>query len=507
MKMHDQTEPVRPAARRALELTAAAAGRLKAALGGTARPGRYALRFFTAMLVLTLVARGTSGAAMARVSLASPARGTIVQQASASAVITAGESEALDLPAGVTVRTLYAAAGQSLQEGDPILQLDLEELQDALASAKATRDRQQAQLDQLAVSTAPDGSTVASAQQSLDRAREDYARTDERTRAALDEANAALAAAQTDYDAAAKALEEIQNRTDPAPTGEEVAAAQQAVDTAKTALEGARQAAQAAEADRADALLSAQRSVENADSALAQANAAYAQAQTSADLTARTNAAQAETLRLEKEKNDEAIDLLTALIEAGGRVSAPRDTVLTVCGLEQGQPCPEGDCLLLAREGSELLAQFSLPADQAEKVAAGQTVTVTQRQAAAEATVRTVEQGSEEETARVTAVLPETAAGFRAGAAQAELVFSRNTYDTCLPVSALRQDGQGSYVLTVEETKTTFGVTLTALRVPVTVLETDSAGQYAAVEGSIGGGAIVSSTRAVSPGASVRLEE
>ena len=37
-------------------------------------------------------------------------------------------------------------------------------------------------------------------------------------------------------------------------------------------------------------------------------------------------------------------------------------------------------------------------------------------QAAAEATVRTVEQGSEEETARVTAVLPETAAGFRAGA-------------------------------------------------------------------------------------------
>lgn len=507
MKMHDQTETARPAlARRAWELARAAAGRAKGALGGTGGPGRCALRFFAAMLVLTLVARGTSGAAMARVSLATPARGTIVQQTSASAVVTAGESEALELPAGVTVCTLYAAAGQTLKEGDAILQLDLEELQDALAAAKATRDKQQAQLDQLAVSTAPDGSSVASAQQSLDRAREDYSRTDERTRAAQDEANAALAAAQTACDAAAKALEELQNRVDPAPTEEELAAARQAAEEAKAALDGARQAADDAKTGREDSLLSAKRSVENAESALAQANAAYSQAQTSAALTAEANAAEAGALRLEKEKNDETIDLLAALIEAGGLVSAPRDTVLTVCGLEQGQPCPEGDCLQLAKEGSELLARFTLPADQAEKVAAGQTVTVTQGSATADATVRTVVE-SDEETASVTAVLPETAAGFKTGAAQAELVFSRSAYNSCLPVSALRQDSQGSYVLAVEETKSAFGIALTALRVPVTVLEVDSAGQYAAVEGSISGGVIVSSTRAVSPGASVRLEE
>ena len=234
---------------------------------------------------------------------------------------------------------------------------------------------------------------------------------------------------------------------------------------------------------------------------------AYSQAQASASLTAQSNAAEAEALRLEKKKNDEKIDLLTSLVETGGLVRAPRDTLLTACALEQGQPCPEGESLQLAKDGSELLVQFSLPADQAEKVVAGQTVTVTQGSASAEATVRRVESGAEEEPGIITAVLPETAAGFKAGAAQAELVFSRTAYDLCLLVSALQQDSQGSYVLTVEEEKTAFGITLTALRVPVTVLETDSAGQYAAVEGSIGGGVIVSSTRAVSPGASVRLEE
>ena len=62
-------------------------------------------------------------------------------------------------------------------------------------------------------------------------------------------------------------------------------------------------------------------------------------------------------------------------------------------------------------------------------------------------------------------------------------------------------------MLAVEETRNAFGLSFTALRVPVTVKEVDSEGQYAAVEGSISGGVIVSSTRAVSPGASVRMEE
>ena len=482
-------------------------GRWLAAGWQNQRAGRYAVRFFAAMLVLTLVARGVSGAAMPVVTLTTPTQGAIVQQAETTATVTAGEGESLALPAGITVQALYAAAGQSLTGGEAILQLDKEELQDALDEAKAALAQQQAQLDQLNASTDPDGSSVAAAQQSLDRANEDYTRTDTRTRAAVDEANATCTAAQSALDEAEKALQELQAQTDPPPTEEQLAAARQAVDEAQATLAAARQAVQDAETSREDSLLSARRSVENAESALAQANIAYSQAQASAALTARSNAAEAEALGLEKEKNDETIDLLTSLVEAGGLVCAPRDALLTACTVEQGQPCPEGECLPLAKEGSELLVRLTLSADQAEKVAAGLAVTVTQGSASAEAAVRTVELNEENETGLVTAVLGETAAGFKAGAAQAELVFSRTAYDLCLPTSALRQDGQGSYVLTVEEKKTAFGLSLTALRVPVTVKEVDSAGQYAGVEGSLSGGVIVSSTRAVSPGAAVRLEE
>lgn len=267
MNCLNKTKELLPAAARgAKALTAALTGQTA---------GRWALRFFAAMVVLTLAARGASGAAMARVSLATPNRGTIVQKASTSAEVTAGESEALELPAGVTVRALYASAGQTLKEGDSILLLDLEELQDQLDAAKATRSQQEAQLARLNASTAPDSSSVASAQQSLDRAKEDYTRTDERTSAAVNEAKATLSAAQTARDEAAKKLEELESQTDPAPTEEELAAARSALEDAEAALSGAKQTVSSAEASREDSLLSAKRSVENAESSLAQANEAW----------------------------------------------------------------------------------------------------------------------------------------------------------------------------------------------------------------------------------------
>ena len=476
-------------------------GRWLAAGWQNQRAGRYAVRFFAAMLVLTLVARGVSGAAMPVVTLTTPTQGAIVQQAETTATVTAREGESLALPAGITVQALYAAAGQSLTGGEAILQLDKEELQDALDEAKAALAQQQAQLDQLNASTDPDGSSVAAAQQSLDRANEDYTRTDTRTRAAVDEANATCTAAQS-------ALQELQAQTDPPPTEEQLAAARQAVDEAQATLAAARQAVQDAETSREDSLLSARRSVENAESALAQANTAYSQAQASAALTAQSNAAQAQTLQLEMADTREQIALLRSLLDEDGLVTAPRDTQLLRCDLTEGQPCPEGDVLRLAKADSELLARFTLLAAQAEQLTAGQTVTLTQGSRQTEAAVRTVSAADETAgTASVTAVLPETAAGFTAGTAQARLVFSRTAYSTVLPVSAIRQDTQGSYVLTVEESSTAFGIAYTARRVPVTVLEVDSSSQYAAVEGTISSGAITDSTRPVSPGTSVRVDE
>lgn len=470
-------------------------------------PGRYALRFFAAMLVLTLVARGVSGAAMPQVSLASPSQGTIVQQACATATITAGEGENLPLPAGITVEVLYASAGQSLKAGDAIVQLDQKQLQAALDAASATLAQQKAQLAQLAASPAPDTSAADSARQNLARTQEDYTLAEDRTQSEVDEANDALTQAQQTREDAARQLDELQQRTDPPPLEEELDSARQALDTAQQEEDAAQQALEQAQNAREDTLLSARRNLEDAQSALTQAESTYSQAQNSATLTAQSNAAQAQALQLEVDSTKESIALLTGYLQSDGLVCADRDAQLLTCDLTEGQPCPESGGLRLSRQGSELVAKFSLPTEQAENLAAGQSVTIAQGSARAEATVRTATENTESKTFQITAVLPEDSAGFRAGTAQAELVFSRTSYGTCLPVSAIRQDTQGSFVLTVEESRNTFGVSYTAQRVPVTVLEVGSDGQYAAVEGTIGGSVIVSSSGAVSPGSSVRIAQ
>lgn len=495
-----------PLARKTGDLSPArAAGRLRTALEQSARPSRWVIRFFAAMVVLTLIARGTSGGAMPKVTLASPVQGTIVQQAEASALVTAGEGEELSLPHGITVEILYVSEGQTVQAGDSLLQLNQGELENALAQAKVTRAKQKAQLAQLEADTTPDGSSVASAQQSLDRAQEDYDRSDRESSRAVEQAKAQQTQAQQAYDNAVERWEGLQNQADPAVTQEMLESARQAMETAKSALAAAQQGVLDAQTSRENTLLSAKRSVENAQSALSQANSAYAQAQEAAALSAQTNAAQAQEVALELEQTEKNIKLLDALVKAGGVVASEREGQVLQCSLKEGQPCPQSSALRLSKAGCELVAQFTLPRDQAQQISAGQTVTLTQGEMNLQAAVRRVE-NSGEETSQITAVLPQETAGIKVGSAQASIIFSRTQYNACVPVSAVRQDIQGSYVLTVEESQSAFGIQYQALRVPVTVLEVDSSGQYAAVEGNISGGVITSATGTVEPDTYVRYD-
>lgn len=205
---------------------------------------------------------------------------------------------------------------------------------------------------------------------------------------------------------------------------------------------------------------------------------------------------------------EEQIAQLESLLKSSGLVTAAQDTQILLCSLQQGQPCPSGPVLRLADETGQWVVQFSLPEEEAARIAAGQAVTVRQNQRSAQTTVQTVAPADESGNCLVTALLPrQEEEAFSADAAvRVEILFSRNEYGTCLPASAIRQDSTGSFVLTVEQSRTAFGVTNLAVRVPVTVLEVDSAGEYAAVAESVAGQVIVSSDRAVSPGAAVRIE-
>ena len=470
------------------------------------RAGRWTVRFFAAMLLLTLVSRGMAGAAMARVELTTAGPGTIVQQASASGRVSALEGETVELPAGVNVDLLAVSQGQTLRQGDTILRLNADQLQSSLDTCQVQQARLQAQMDQLLAQSPADTSGVEAAQRSLTEAKQDQQQTDQRSQAAVSQAEADLQAAADAQTQAEDALKALESQTDPAPTDQQLAEARQKAEQAAAQTEQARQALQQAQTDRQDSLLAAQRSLENAQAALDQANTAYSQAQQSAALTAQTNQAEAAALQLDMDKNQSQIQLLQSLLETDGLVVASADTQVLLCTLQQGQPCPEGTALQLAKAGSGLAVEFSLPESQAQMLAAGQQVTVTGKNRSVQAQVQTVAPADDTGSCQITVSLAEDS-GLQVGeTAQADITFSRTEYISCVPVSAVRQDSIGSYLLTVEQSQTAFGTTNTARRVDVNVLEVDSAGQYAALDSAPNGSIILSSDRAVSPGAAVRIE-
>jgi|GEM_PF-2571693 len=84
---------------------------------------------------------------------------------------------------------------------------------------------------------------------------------------------------------------------------------------------------------------------------------------------------------------------------------------------------------------------------------------------------------------------------------------SGQTYETCVPLSALRNDGVNDYVLTVRETQTAMGTEYAASRVDVVLLERNES--YAAIAGGLTGSSqiIMQANKAVSDGDRIRLAE
>ena len=99
------------------------------------------VRFFAAMLVLTLVARGASGASLPVVTTAVPSRGTVVQSVTAQGSLAAQPGGVLTAPEGLTVSRVLVQVGQTVAEGDAVAALYEDSVSRALDEAKAEAAR------------------------------------------------------------------------------------------------------------------------------------------------------------------------------------------------------------------------------------------------------------------------------------------------------------------------------------------------------------------------------
>lgn len=457
------------------------------------------LRFFAALLVVTLVARGTAGVTMPVVEIQSPASGTVSTSISASATVACAGGEPFTLPEGLLVTGVPVQVGQEVQAGDTLATFDSAELARAIASKKAELQQVQVQAAQQQKGDEADPYNAQLSQQQLERAYEDTQKTyedgqesierarekrDEAARAVEDARNAPLDSALPQQDAEAQKQAKIEAATAALEAAEETL--YQTEKAAESANEAALSAAQNAEDSRNTALHALEKEEENvaeqnelnrAAAAVSNANAAYLQAE---------------------------LDQLLALQTSGGQYLAPKAGTIVELDLIVGQPSPAVGGLL-ADADADYTVEIPLTKQQAELVVVGTVLHVSQAGSGGDAAVQSLSSPDADGNVMAKATLPQ--GNWSAGAASATATAQTARQDLVLPATAVRQDNGGSYVLAVEEQNTLLGLQNVLVSLPVTVEETGDT--MVAVSGALDyrTQVVVTSNKAIQAGDTVRIKQ
>ena len=439
-------------------------------------------QFFAAMLVCTLIARGTAGATLAVVQTASPRRGELVQGLTADAALSAGEVQNVKAPAGLVLEKYFVPAGGRVEADTPLAQFDPDGVKDALARAKTELARLRLQREKLLAGDTADTSSLSSASTQRDRAQADYNAQKAQNDAAVAAARNDADTAQSALDAANAALAELRAQTDPPASEEALAAARAAADAAAAALA-------------------------DAQAALDTAAKAYEKSKQETEFQNRQNNLDAQTAALDIEKQQAVVDALAALAENDGVLKAGSAGTVETLTLEPGGTVTEAPVAALAPADAGMTATFTLDSGKAEKRAVGAALTLRQGGTAVSTTVRAISAPDENGRVTVTADVPADAGLRKTQPVTASAELSRTTYELVLPPEAVRMDNKGSYVLRVEQTQTILGLRNVLSRVDVTVLEQSASG--VAVEGPLSPQDVLvkSSARPVAAGDSVRVEQ
>ena len=329
---------------------------------------------------------------------------------------------------------------------------------------------------------------------SYDRADDNLDSIKRRWKRKIDKAKDALYKAET-------VLEAVREGKD-FSTESAVSEAQAAIDTAREALNRARRESEDNQYSEEEELYAAGRAVETAQAALEDARRQAEVLQKEGEIDRIT----CESERSDKEKSRAA---LQEILDNGGRLLAPAPGTV-VRTLERGDKTKEGeDAVILSSADRGFVFEGKLDKDSARRFSAGDKGELhykldgsTQK---ADVEIHSISTPDELDQVLVTAVLPE--GGYTSGM-PAQLFLSRKseTYQNCLPLTALRSDSGGDHVFVLRRQSSVLGTEWVIARVDITVKERDSQMMY--VDGALtySDQVVISSNKIISEGDRVRIE-
>ena len=432
--------------------------------------------FFGLMIVLTICSRAASSAVKARVTVTRASRQKISHEISLNGSVEAKNYVLQYVTSGLMVTGVQVSPGQQVEAGDVIFTVDMQKLQESIASIETELNRVD-EKERLSVSRAE-----AAYQDVKANAEEEKARA---------------------YQTYEKAVAEYQNYIN---THKKTAGVSAESTEERTMNE---KAASVYDETVAKELENAVESEKSAYAAVVREQ----QISAAADAVQRTK----EDLNLSQDTDtlEEQLKNLRACAENGGVYRAEYTGVVGQLNVTAGTETAEGIAVMLADAAETVRFVAELPEEYVDEISGDSVITLHGKNMSGiqedyELSSATVSgnDGSETDASggcRLTADIPGDL--YPVGTKITVTVDNRSdTFDCCLPLSSLHQKGSSQYFIYVmEKEDAVMGTELTAKEVPVTVLYMNE--QYVAVDEMISGDVIVSSDKDITDGSRVRLEE
>lgn len=165
---------------------------------------------------------------------------------------------------------------------------------------------------------------------------------------------------------------------------------------------------------------------------------------------------------------------MASLRSDNGKVYAPGNGIITEISVQAGRETGGEALMQIAKVGSELTLTCRITRDEAKFVSVGDTVNVTPpgKRDSVHAQVKSVSKMAEDEMVEVIISLPneKISVGMYCNV---KFVHKTDGYVMVIPLSAVRKDSKGDYILVLRSKTSVLGDTLIAERVPVMIQDRD----------------------------------
>ena len=509
--------------------------------------------FLILMFLLTILSRAADSLTIAKVTASAATGGVISHNIETDGNITPNKDIAISTSADIKIASVEATEGKTVKKGDVLIQLDLDDLktkllkaQKDLAVAQATASDKKAnkaiEADNKARSlerTYEDyNQTISDADDAVSKAKDnmseawnaynDYKKnhnnnTDDTDTTVSDSLQKTVEEKQEAYDKAVDELHGVEKETEE-DVKEKIEEAQHKVDKAKDALSEAENAlsayneqqnnnSNASYDEQLKALYDDYKSKEEAyNEAIKQRKSTIQSADRSledANTPESVDTASALTENDDLQEKQLAVDKLQKVMDAGGKVTAPSDGLVTKVNATTGEATTEDTAIRISDQSAGYKFTATLDKSDAKFLAKDDKVTLDLGNGTSVEglKIQSIDVSQEDKNSyELTVSIPATVKKIGT-IATLKVEKASKKYDTCVPLTALHSDGDKYYVYVINEKDTILGTETAVDKVQVEILDKNN--EQAAIDGTFSWDQkfVLTSSKTLRDGDRVRLLE